>query len=839
MDASIPVRTSPHVGIYEFAGVRVDAHAYRLTRGDEEIVLEPKAFAVLLEFLAHPGEMLSRDALLDAVWGHRYVTPATLNRLIVLLRRALGDDPEAPRCIQTVHGKGYRFVATLADEIEAPATQRELRFAPPPAARVPARMSAIIGRDREVTDICTILASARLLCIVGAGGMGKTTVALEAARACTAQFADGIWFLDMSAPSGGAGAESMIATTFGVRGGSDEANRQHLIAMLAARCALLVLDNCERVAGELGEFVTRLLEACADIRILITSQRRLNCRGEIVYALPTLALPPMREWNSTQAIAELSTVASIQLLLARARALAAPFELTPANAASAAELCRRLDGMPFAIELAAVRLRVLDPAQLLERLNERFGWLAGNRRTERHQTLGLLLAWSFSLLDDEERRLLCALSVFAGSWTLDATLDFARMLEIDTTRVVDLLSGLADKSLLVIEPDHDPPRYRLLDSVRLYARLRLSEGRDEDIARGAHFAHLHKSSLLADAQARSARQHHWLEWMQRMTPDIESALAYASGQPEMHAAVLNLLGNLTWCMRTSGDYRRSTRWLDAAFALAPAESIDRARCHVIAGIIAHHRGEHPRSANHFRAGIDMARRFTEPHLAGIGCAMFAFELALCNRFEEAHALVADALAEAREHDDSWLRSLAFLGRGLIHARRGERRDAVADLATAAALVDRPEGEPFQLAYTLINLGLQQLEADLPGDAARTWLRTQLCMEHLWHWRGVAGCIEGAAYLAGLRGDHVCAARFLATAAHAREQTGAPLLEQWHTRHAAIEQAARDALGAEAFAAAQSEPKTRRIEEIAVETRDFLLGHVEADQLASANNPRGS
>ena len=147
MDASSPARGSAHPGIYEFAGVRVDAPAYRLTRGGEEIVLEPKAFAVLLEFLTHPGEMLSRDALLDAVWGHRYVTPATLNRVIVLLRRALGDDPEAPRCIQTVHGKGYRFVAALAGDTNPPEPAKELRFAPPPSARLPARMSAIIASE--------------------------------------------------------------------------------------------------------------------------------------------------------------------------------------------------------------------------------------------------------------------------------------------------------------------------------------------------------------------------------------------------------------------------------------------------------------------------------------------------------------------------------------------------------------------------------------------------------------------------------------------------------------------------------------------------------------------
>ena len=818
MDASNPARAWPHPGIYEFAGVRVDASAYRLTRGDEEVLLEPKAFAVLLEFLAHPGEMLSRDALLDAVWGHRYVTPATLNRLIVLLRRALGDDPEAPRCIQTVHGKGYRFVATLAGEVESPAAPRELRFAPPPAARVPARMGAIIGRECEVADVCTILESSRLLCIVGAGGMGKTTVALEAARVCGAQFADGAWFLDLSAPSGGACAESAIATTFGVRGGSDEANRQRLIAMLAARRALLVLDNCERVADELGDFVTRLLEACPDIHILVTSQRRLNCRSEIVYALPALALPPLREWNSAQAVAELATVASIQLLLARARALAAPFELSVANAASAAELCRRLDGMPLAIELAAVRLRVLDPAQLLDRLNERFGWLAGNGRTERHQTLGLLLAWSFSLLDDEERRLLCALSVFAGGWTLEATVDFACMLEIDAARVVDLLGGLADKSLLVIEPDFDPPRYRLLDSVRLYARLRLAEGRDEELARRSHFVHLHKLSQMAVAEIHGPRQAHWNNWLLQQATEIELALAFAQDQPDLHTAALNFVANFGWCMRGCGDYRRSQRWIDTALSLVPQACVDRAHALIFAGMVAHHRGCHTDCERDFRAGIEMARTFGEERVAATGAALLAFELSMCARYDEARAQVDFALEAT---DDLLVHSLAQLSRGLILARLGEHRAAIAELQEAAALVDCTDGDPFQLAYVLINLALQLFESGSPREAARTWMRTMDLMIRLSQLRGVAGCIEGTAYLATGCGEHDYAARFLATAAHGRKLTGAPLFAQWFNAHAAASATVRAALGDDVFAAVENDPAILRIEEIAVEARALL------------------
>ena len=190
---------SANPATYAFAGVEVDAGAHRLSREGREIAIEPKAFAVLLEFLAHPGQLLSRDQLLDAVWGHSFVTPATLNRIIALLRRALADDSEAPRCIQTVHGLGYRFIAPLehVEEQAAPA----LRFAPPARARVPERTEPLIGRESDIDALKQMLRDHRLITITGAGGLGKTQAALETARRVAADFPDGVWLFDNWPPA--------------------------------------------------------------------------------------------------------------------------------------------------------------------------------------------------------------------------------------------------------------------------------------------------------------------------------------------------------------------------------------------------------------------------------------------------------------------------------------------------------------------------------------------------------------------------------------------------------------------------------------------------------------
>lgn len=827
-------------GVFEFADVRVDMRAYRLTRGEREIALEPKAFAVLLEFISHTGEMLSRDALLDAVWGHRYVTPATLNRIIVLLRRALGDDPEAPRYIQTVRGRGYRFVAGDApvDEDTVPAPPA-LRFAPPAHAHVPARVAEIIGRDREIADIDAQLGPARALTIVGAGGMGKTTVALEVARARGADFADGIWFFDLAPHRDGDSAARAIAETFGAREGENPSQqRKRLIAMLQTRRALLVLDNCERIAHELGAFVAELLAACPQIAVLATSQRRLDCVGERIYALPALAMPPTRRWNDAQALAELAAIASPKLLITRARALAAPVELTAANADSIAELCRHLDGMPLALELAAVRLRVLDPAQLLAHLDERFRWLGGSGRPERHQTLGVLMAWSFALLDEAQRRLLCALSVFGGSWILDAAIDIAAAFGFDAPHTVDLLTALADHSLIAIDTNLDPPSYRLLDSVRLYARARLAEGADEVLARRAHFSHLHHLSARAGAVVHSPAQSQWIRWLQREADEIEQALDFAASLTDLHAPALNLVANLTWYIRAVSEYRRSQRWFEHVLDLVPDACADRARVLISTGVIAHHRRDHALSERRFRGGIDLARTLHLDHLAAAGEAVFAFELVMCGRLEEARDHLDLALAAAEQDDDPFLRSLALLSRGLLLGTLEDHAGAVRDMELAAAAVDRADGDLFQLGYTLINLALQHyLSASMPG-AARCWLRTMDIMTQLAHWRGVAGCIEGSAYLAAHAGEYPAAARFLAAAAHGREQSGAPLLAQWFSSHDTTLATVRSALGAETFARVQSDPSAQRIEEVAIEAR-ALLQRMAGTGQSAANTPPGS
>ncbi|MEO6967636.1 MAG: winged helix-turn-helix domain-containing protein [Rhodanobacteraceae bacterium] len=803
--------------------MRVDGDAHRVIRAGTEIGIEPKAFAVLCEFLTHPGQMLSRDHLLDAVWGHSYVTPATLNRIIVQLRRALGDDVEAPRCIQTVHGLGYRFIASFTRAPEAAGAPPATRFMPPPHARLPERIEPLIGRERVIAELKALIANARLVTVTGAGGIGKTQAALEAARVSAQAFRDGVWLFDLTPFAGADRLARTLADAFGIRGAvSTDDAMERLVEVLRTRHALLVLDNCERVAELLGRLIAPLLSHCAGLHVLVTSQQRLNCVGETLYSLSPLEAPAQGEWTTDAEIARLSVIPAVQLLLVRSRSLASGFTLTPANAAAVAELCRRLDGLPLALELAAARLRLLSPEQLLSRMGDRFQWHTDSRadRPARHQTLGALIEWSFALLSEQEQALLCALGVFDGGWTLDGAATIGAVFGLDGEQTFELLSGLVDKSLVTIDPNINPPRYRLLDSVRLFALARLVDSGDETRARRAHLAHFIDVTARADAEIRGARQSLWFGRILREFANLHAAFDYAHAQPDLADSAVTLVANLCWWFRIHGEYFESARWLDIALQASHTQTLDRARALVANGIIHYHRRSHACAKSLLREGVELATQLGDAWLAAIGQTYLAFELAVAADFAGAERCVESALTVADAQADGWLRSLALLSRGLALALRGRHTEAAAWLNEAVELVSSPEGDGFQRCYTLINRALLRFHLDDVRGAARDWLRTLDVSVDLQHRRGQAGCVESAAYLALKQGQAADAARFLAAAARVRELTSAPLFPQWQLTHAAAEDGARKILGP-AFETTQAQGAAARFEDVVEEARALL------------------
>lgn len=823
---------------YAFAGVEVDAAAHRLSRDGREIAIEPKAFAVLLEFLSHPGQLLSRDQLLDVVWGHSFITPATLNRIIAQLRKALADDSEAPRCIQTVHGLGYRFIAAL-QQVQQERTP-ELRFAPPARARLPERTEPLIGRDGDIEALQRILQEHRLVTITGPGGLGKTQAALETARTIAADFPDGAWLFDCTSHTQGDALVRWLAGMFDIHA-TTEADQliAQLAELLQPRRVLLVFDNCERVAEPLGRTVASLLSACAGVHILVTSQQRLNCAGESLYGLPPLQVPQSGEWATDEQLASLSSIPAVRLLLLRSQACASGFALTRDNAVTVAEICRRVAGFPLALELAAARLRLLSPEQLLARMDARLLNLAEANpgRPARHQTLRALIEWSFALLSEKEQALLCGLSIFAGACTLGGASAIGTALGLEDPQTLELLVGLIDKSLLAVDGTTNPPSYRLLDSVRLFALERLVAGRDETRIREAHLLHFVRFSGHAKAELLSDRQPLWFDRIRREWANLHIAFEYAIGHVELADHALELTGNLCWYYRAHTNYEEPVALLERALRAAPESSPARAQALVASGMVLHHFRKSEQAMVRLGEGAALAEAQGNRWLAGTGQAIRAFELAISGDFPAAERAVNSALSAADALDDGWLRSNALLSRGIGHSFRGRHEEAVTCMVEAFACV-ATHGDYFQRAYTQINLALQRFYVgDLPG-AAREWLPNLDEFIRAHSPRGAAGVVEGSAYLAAERGEFEAAARFLTAAARMRRITGGPLVPQWCKAQEAAEKKILEALGSDVMRS-RSAGGSARFEDVVAEARALLAEIAGQPERTGASNPSGS
>lgn len=830
--------TEGQTATYAFADVRVDARAHQLLRDGREMQVEPKAFAVLLEFLAHPGELLSRDQILDVVWGHGFITPATLNRLIAQLRKALADDAEHPRYIQTVHGLGYRFIATLEGcEPGTPA----LRFAPTARARLPGRMDALIGRENDIAQIARMLRNSRLVTVAGPGGIGKTRAALETARSIAHDFPDGVWWFDCTAQTDGDALVHWLAGMFDIR---MAAEADELIArisdLLQTRRALLVFDNCERIAEALGGVVGTLLCACAELHVLVTSQQRLNCSGETLLGLPPLQVPPAGEWGTVEQVSSLASIPAVRLLLLRSQASASGFALTPANAATVAEICRRVAGLPLALELAAARLRLLSPEQLLERMDVRLLNLAEANpgRPERHQTLRALIEWSFALLSEREQGLLCGLSIFVDVCTLGGATAIGAALGLEDTQTLELLEGLIDKSLLSVDGSTNPPSYCLLDSVRLFAQECLAAGDCENRLRRAHLAHFVELTERVNVEFFGNRQGVWHDRIKREWTNLHTAFEFGQTQPDLADDALALVGNLCWFFRTGTDYIHSAHWLGRALQAGHAPTQHRARALIALGMVLHQAQAHDRAEPCLREGIALATQRHEIWLAAAGQAILAFELATSGDFVAAETCVRAALVTAEAQSDPWLRSMALLSRGIAQALNDDHRQAEASMSEAFECV-ASHNDFFQRAYILINRALQRFYLGDPCGAAQDWLSDlDVFFTRFQHWRGAAGCVEGTAYLAAERGGFAAAARFLAAAARVRELTGAPLMPQWRKAQRDIVGKTQVALGAE-FERAGRAGASARFEDVVAEARVLLMEIAAQPGRTGASNPSGS
>ena len=449
---------------FRFGNVRVDAAQRRVLIDEQPAKLGGRAFDVLLALIERRERIVSKNELFELLWPDVVVEENNLQVHISTLRKLLG-----PSVISTIPGRGYRFSAV----VDSPATDATRAVVAPsapstalPPGNLPPQHEPLYGRDDDLRGVSELLSSHRHVSIVGAGGIGKTRLALAVANARCEQFHDGVWWVELASLSDGALVAGAIGQALGVQAQQDRPVLKTVASLLGGKASLLVLDNCEHLADAVVECVQALLRDAAGLRVLVTTQEALHTPEERVHRLSGLA--------TVSSNAD-SPAAAVELFIVRAKAADPRLQLGAPALAAIEGICRKLDGMPLAIELAAARVRLLGIEGVHARLDERFQVLTGGTRTvlRRHQTLRAALEWSHGLLTPDEQTVLRRLGAFVGGFTLELAQNVASDHGIDRWAVLDVLGQLVDKSLVVAEGE-DPPRYRLLETMRAFTLEQLA-----------------------------------------------------------------------------------------------------------------------------------------------------------------------------------------------------------------------------------------------------------------------------------------------------------------------------------------------------------------------------
>jgi predicted ATPase/DNA-binding winged helix-turn-helix (wHTH) protein len=546
-----------------------------LLDGEKPLRIGARALDILKVLVEQPGTVISKEELASRVWPNIFVEEGNLRVHMAALRRALGDGQAGNRYVLTVPGRGYCFVAPVSQEDTPETAEARPTAVQEPTHNLPVSLKRMVGRSAVVATLVAELPEKRFITIVGSGGIGKTTVALAAADELSASYQDGARFVDLAPIADPSLVASALASVLGVAIRS-ESPLPGLVAFLRDKQMLLVLDSCERAIEAVASLAEEMHNRAPGVHILATSREPLLAQGEWVQRLQPLEVPPASPHLTAD---EAMACSAVQLFVERATASADDFRLTDADAPVVADICRRLDGIALAIELAAGRVDAFGLRDLAARLDDRFRLLTRGRRTAlpRHQTLGATLDWSYELLPEAERVVLRRLAVFAGPFSLDSANAIASSTDLAASDVAECVANLVVKSLVTAEFGGPAVNYRLFETTRVYAHEKLSESGEAPLFARRHAEYFTNLFRRADLESHQRSTAAWLCSYGAQIDDVRAALDWAfgsNGDPDLGIA-LTIVAVPLWLQLSLMEECR--RQVERALASARTSSIRDAR----------------------------------------------------------------------------------------------------------------------------------------------------------------------------------------------------------------------------------------------------------------------
>ncbi|HEY6122406.1 MAG TPA: winged helix-turn-helix domain-containing protein [Pyrinomonadaceae bacterium] len=716
--------------IYHFEQFRLDAAHSMLYRNDEQVSLPPKAIETLQALVERNGHIVGKNELMRIIWNDSIVEESNLSLYLHLLRKTLGERADNKPFIETLRRRGYRFSA-------------DVRCA---GARPEKPSEEFIGREDEVAELTRLLVQegVRLVTLTGVGGVGKTTLAQAVQARVNDQFRDGAFFIELASVNRPEQVAPAIATALGVRTSGNSSTVEALKNYLGPRELLLILDNFEQLIPGATQ-ISDLLNSAPDLKIIVTSRVHLRLSVDHEFIVPPLAVPSAQFFTHSETLGELSSFPAVQLFITRAQNANPGFVLTHENASEIAEICRRLHGLPLAIELAAARTKLMSPEAILARLKNQLTLLTGGPRDMpvRQQTMRGTIQWSYDLLDEEQKHLFACLAVFVGGFTLAAAEAVCGWENnIEPFAVLDGVTSLTEHNLLVTkdQPDGDS-RFQMLEVVREFALQALRQSGESHSVNRRHAEYFCSLGEVAEPQLQAAQSADWLSQLEADHDNLRAALSWAAERdPALGQRLAGAIWRFWWL---HGHISEACDRLGLFLSLSPAE--DKARLKMLSGAAQLSRlmGNRELARSYSEEELLLARSTGDKKNAALSLQRLGFLRLDDEKIAEAKPLLEEGLQFALEVGDKQVLGMLYNGLGELSRLQEEFAQAT-EYYIKALEFNREAGDRVRQTTNLINLGATALaQNDLPTAASyyREGLTIASKMDDM---NGTLYCLEGIA-----------------------------------------------------------------------------------------------